>query len=356
MAGAGSVFAASNTHFSVVGKIQSINNAKARVKIDGHVFAVVPSVMGALHKVGDTAQVTLHLNPQGKVIGVTRMAHIVHRPTGPVTAISSTSITVGTTVYPLMPGALIHYHDFILTTATVPLNSLAAVDLNSAGTVTAVWLSTDPNLPQSPTISGLLTAVTSTSITLNGYTLTVIPNVLVRAGNQSVPYGNVIVNDRAMVRLDQQGVVDFIQLQPQGAAQGTVTADTASTITVGTTVYSYAPTVTIRYNGYTLTPTQIPVGSLAVVQRNAMNQVTAVTLKNDANLPRAHQVSGTISTVSGNTLDLAGYTLTMAPNFNIAYDGVSSLSNSVAVGETAHASLNASGQVTQLTIGTPAQH
>ena len=80
-----------------------------------------------------------------------------------------------------------------------------------------------------------------------------------------------------------------------------------------------------------------------------------MTLQSDAALPSKEKVSGTISAVSGNTITLSGYTLTMAPSFNLQFNGVSSLSDSVTAGETASASLNSAGQVSQLVIGTSAK-
>lgn len=355
--GAGSAFAASNVHVqaSVKGRIQSVNRVHSRIKIDGRLFEVAPRLIQLLQQLEGKIIVDLKLNGYDKVVGVSRVWAKQDVASGPVTAISATNITLGTTTYALVSGAPIHYGRYLLTTAMVPLNTTATVELNSAGEVEAVWLASDANLPRNSHISGTITAVSSTAISLDGYTLSIAPNVVVRADGQNVSYTDVAINQKAMVQLNSQGEVDLIRLAGQGSVTGAVTADTASTITVGTNTYLYASDVQVRYRQYTLTPEQIPMGSTVVVRLNAFGQATNVRLQSDSNLPTRSKISGTISLVSGNTIDLAGYSLTMAPTFDVSFEGVSSLSNSVTAGEQASAWLNSSGQVARLVVGTNTQ-
>lgn len=154
-------------------------------------------------------------------------------------------------------------------------------------------------------------------------------------------------NQKAVVFLDQEGTVDLIRLQNEGRVQGTVTADSSSSITIGSTTYPYAADVIIRYHQYVLTPTQVPTGSMATVKLNALRQAQEVVLRSDANLPQKHEISGTISMVSGNTMTISGYTLTMAPTFSVTYENVTSLVDAVTPGETASAWIDGSGQVSR---------
>ncbi len=351
--GAGNVFADTSAHAMVSGHVQWTSKIKDRVRINGHVFAVAPGLLGLFTKIKAGSQDVFKLNDHKQIVGVIHAEG--NRKTGTITAISPTSISLGTTSYTVISGAPIHYRGYILTSAQVPINTLATVQLDSAGAVEAIWLHSDSNLPAKPQVSGTIQAVSSTSIEVSGHTLPVASNVVVRADGQNESYATLAPNQKVMVRLDQEGSVDFIQLQGQGTVRGSVAGDTTSSITIGSTTYPYAANAKIHYRKYSLSPTQVSTGSNAVIRLNALGQAVSVTLKSDAALPSKEKVSGTISAVSGNTITLSGYTLTMAPSFNLRFNGVSSLSDSVTAGETASASLNSAGQVSQLVIGTSAK-
>lgn len=350
---AGSAFAANHTKLSVTGTISAVSMAKGQVRIDGQVLTAVPRVVVQLKKLGSDARVTLKLNAQDKIVGIIKSDHYQnHIETGTVTGITASTITLGSTTYNLASGVVIRYGPFMLPWSQVTLNTKATVALNNSGAVDAVWLHADSSLPPRPMLFGNISAVTSNSITIDGYTLPVSSSVVVKADNQTLSFSQVAANQRAVVRLDSAGTVKDIQLLNHGAARGTVTADTSSSITINGTAYTYAANARIHYRQYTLSASQVPVGSMAVVQLNALGQADQVQLINDAALPKTNKVSGTVSQVSGTSITINSYTLPLASSMTVTYEGATSLTNGVTTGEDARASLNGQGQVNNLTVGT----
>lgn len=355
---AGTAFAAGQGHHTVSGKVQSVSQVKGRVKIDGHAFSIAPDLLGPMTALNGHSHVTLKV-ADGKIVGILRPSDGANLNAGTVTAITSTTITIGTTTYTLDANAAIRYHDFQLVWSQVPVGSPATVALDSSGNVSSVWLQADANLPTGSVVSGTVTQVSTSSITIGGYTLAVSSNVVVKSGDQTVSYSTVLPNATAVVHLDNTGTVDVIELGPiedhgdHGTVRGTVSQDTASSITIGGTTYQYASNVNIRYDHYTLTPTQIPIGSTAALRLNSAGQVTEVKLSQDANLPHEQHVTGTVSAVSGTSITIGTYNLSLAPSIDVTYYGAAGLTNTVTTGETASARLNGSGQVSVLDIGTP---
>lgn len=98
-----------------------------------------------------------------------------------MTSIGDTTITLGTTTYDLVSGAPIHYRGYLLAVSQVPLNTEATVALDSAGAVEAVWPTADSALPPRPVLSGTISAITGSSLTMDGYPLALASTVAVRA-------------------------------------------------------------------------------------------------------------------------------------------------------------------------------
>ncbi len=271
---------------------------------------------------------------------------------GEITAVTATSITLGSTSYALATNVSVRYDEYTLTVAEIPVSTQAIVFLNSSGAVRAIRLKSDPSLPARPVLRGTITAASSSSITIDGYTLPVSANVTVRADGQVLTIASIPTNTPAVVHLNRTGTVVLIQIMTHAISgiQGTVTADTSTSITIGNTTYTYAPNVTIRYRQYTLTPSQIPVGSQAMVELNSSGQAITVILRSDSSLPNGRTVQGTISAINGTTLTINSYSLSLAANFTIVYEGTTSLTNTVTTGETAVARLNGAGQISQLIV------
>lgn len=342
---------------------RAVDHAKIEGRVKGkfwvreHLLAIAPGLLGVVGGIGDHAKVKVKAKMEGHVLAVP-MANV---KTGTITAISPTSVTLSGTTYTLASNARIHYRMFLLTTSQVPLNTPAALVLNGSGDVSSIWLKADANLPPAPIVHGQITAVTSNSLTINGYTLPVASNVTVEDHGQSEAFSQLSAGTTATVRLDREGTVEAIWIGGPGSNEksalkvsGTVSGSTSTSITIGGNTYTYAPGARIQYHGYKhLNPLAIAVGSQALVRLNGAGQVVDVRVLSDTSLPAQREVSGTVSAVNGSTITVDGYTLTMAPSFDIAYLGATSLSNSVTTGEEAHAWLNASGQVSRLIIGTP---
>lgn len=333
--------------------------AKGKISAREHLVAIAPGLLGLFGRFGDHAKTKMKVKIEDHVMAVP-MANV---KLGTITAISPTSVTVNGTTYTLASNATIRYRMFLLTTGQVPPNTEAALVLNSAGDVASIWLQADANLPPAPIVHGQITTVTTDTITIDGYTLPVASNVMVDNQGQSEALSQVPVNSTATVRLNREGIVEAIWIGGPGpnrnilTVSGTVSGSSATSITIGANTYTYAPGARIRYREYgNLSPLAISVGSDVVARLNSAGQVTEVRVLSDTGLPARREVSGTVSAVNGSTITVDGYTLTLAPSFDIAFLGATSLSNSVTTGEEAHARLNASGQVSRLVIGTPANN
>lgn len=352
IATAGSAFAANHAKLSVSGTVSFVAHQPGQVRIDGRLFTVMPRVAHQLELLGNHARVTVRLNDHDKIVGLMSAEHHQNRQTGTVTAVTASTITLGSTAHTLAPGAAIHYGHFTLSVTQVPIHATATIALNRSGEVTTVWIHHDAKLPPRPILMGTISGITSNSLTIDDYTLTVSSSVTVKMGDQTVAFSQVAANQRALVQLNSLGQVVRIRLLNLPSIKGTITADTASSLTIGGKTYAYASNAHIRYHKYQLTESQVPIGSSATVRLNALDQATLVVLSSDANLPHQKQVSGTVSATTSTTITIGSYTLPLASSLNVSYYGVNSLTNSVTTGEQARAWLNNQGQVAQLAVGT----
>jgi hypothetical protein len=351
MVTAGTIGVQADSGVAVHGRVQADNLWRGRVKVDGRTYGVEPYLLGVLSHLPPHVWVSLWLNGQGRVRAIDAAGTF---KSGVIAAITASAITVSGTTYPLSSQVVIEYQGYVLTPQMVPSNSPATIRITRDGAVSRVWLDADPELPARPVLQGNVTSISGTSMVLDGFTLPIASSAKVREGDHWTTLSAVHPNDRVMVRLGRTASVIEIWIRNQGVVPGVVAADTSSTVTVGTVTYPYAASVTIDYRGYRLTPTQVPVGSEAVLRLNAQGAVAWMALKTDALLPPTRDVTGTISAISGNTVTLAGYPLVMAPTYSLTFMGTSTLADSVESGETATAQLNAAGLVDHLQVDVPA--
>ncbi len=280
--------------------------------------------------------------------------------TGTVTAITPTTITLGGTTYTLDSQVDIRFGPFDLTTTGVPLNSTVSLRLDKSGNVSAIWLHSDANLPDRPFVVGTISALGTSTITVDGYTLPVASHVMIREEGQAQPVtlSSLAVNEQVMLHLNRSGEVTFIAVRNAESdgnkISGTISADTSTSVTINGTTYPYASNVRIQYHDYSLTAAQVPAGSNASLKLNSSGQVTGMALMSDANLPAMPVVSGTISALTSTSVTIGSYTLSLAPQMTVVYAGATSLTNSVTTGETASVHLNSSGQIDRLIVGTTA--
>lgn len=344
-------FAATRTNLSLTGALTQSSALRDHVKINGHLYAALPRVAREMNHWSQGTRVRVKIDARGRIVAVQKAQdRQTSRVTGTITAVSTNTITVGSTVYPMASNISVRFGPFTLSAQSIPVNSTATLRLNSSGEVTAIWLRSDSNLPRRPMLMGKISAVSTSTITIDGYTLPVTSSTTVKADGQTVPFTDVAANQRALVRLDRSGTVAEILLLNEGTVRGTVTADSASSVTVGGTTYPYANDVNIRYRQYILTPSQLPSGATVVIHLNAMGQAAGVNVLSGVNLPANGQITGSVGSVSANSITINSDTLPLASTLTVTYEGTTSLSNSVTAGETARAWLNHQGQVSHLLV------
>ncbi len=332
-------------HGWVSGKLQAMGKDHVRIKLDGHVYIVPKALAKVLANVKKgLAHVMLNIDKEGHVIAIRRPDAV----SGSVSAVSSTSITVAGTTYAITPQTSVSYGPFTLNSSEIPVGSTITMQLNG-NTVTRIFLKTDASLPAGRELQGAITALGTNTITVDGYTLTVAPSVAVR-GTVVTSWSQLTAGTQVSLYLTASGQVEVIRVKHPEHVAGTVSATSASSLTVAGTTYPYAANVRVRYHSYVLTASQIPVGSTAVAHLNNNGQVSLVWLKSDANLPASSHLSGTISAVSPSSISLQGYSLSFASPFDLQFKDATSLNMSVVAGDQARVSLNSHGQIQQLEI------
>lgn len=139
--------------------------------------------------------------------------------------------------------------------------------------------------------------------------------------------------------------------EAEGAVVGTVAAISTSSVTVNQTSYAMAPGVTVTYHDWVLSTSAIATGMPVKLSLHGGN-VTHIKILSDPNLPAGDSVTGTISSISGQTVSIAGYTLSMDPTAIVKYhDFVLSVSQ-VPTGVEATAHLNNQGVVVKIKLKT----
>ncbi len=333
-----------SAHGWVGGKFQTMGKDHARIRLDGRVYVVPKALAQVLAKVKGLAHIMLKIDKDGHVIAI-RRPNLV---SGSVSAVSATSITVGGTTYSTTPQTAVRYGPFSLNLSAIPVGSTATLQLHD-GTVARIFLKTDANLPPEREVQGTITALGTNTITVDGYALTVASSVVVR-GDAVTSWSQLPTGTQVSLNLNASGQVTVIRVKHPTHVSGTVSAISPTGLTIGSTTYAYATSVRVRYHGYVLTTSDIPVGSTLVAHLNASGQIDAVLLKSDSGLPASHHLTGTISAVSPSTISLNGYSLTLASQFELEFKDATSLTTSVAPGEQARVSLNSHGQIQALEI------
>lgn len=124
---------------------------------------------------------------------------------GTISAVSSGQITMDGTQYSVLATATVRYHDFQLAASDLVPHMRVALRDNGQDQVSRVEVLTDPNLPPSKVLVGQVTALSSTSLSLDGYTLTTHNINLTTKALLSV-------GQRVLVRLDSNGAIKEIRL------------------------------------------------------------------------------------------------------------------------------------------------
>lgn len=307
---------------------------------------VTAVVSATLNAAGQITKIELQTNP-GLPSG--------ESVSGAIQSITSTTLQIGSYTLPLASTVTVNYHDHQLTLAQVPTGANAKVVINSAGQVTKIHLLSDPSLPRGESYTGTISAVSSGDIQIGSYTLTLASSVTVKYHDHRLTVSQVPVGVQAKVSINHAGQVTKIKLLsdpalPAGeSTTGTIQQITASTIQVGTYMLPLASSVTVTYHDYQLTLAQVPVGSTAKVKINRAGQVTKVKLRSDPALPGHSTFTGTITGLTGNTLQVGSYTLTLAPQVKVKYGSFDHLSTlDIPMQVTAQIHINSQLQVTKI--------
>lgn len=307
-----------------------------QIVINGTTYALAASVQVNYHDHQLTAsQIPLNavvfasLNGLGQVTKITLQTDPAmpsgESVTGVITSITATSIQIGSYTLTVDPSASVNFHDRQLTLAQVPTGAQAKVSLDAAGLVTKIHLLTDPTMPRGESTTGVIQQVTATDLQIGTYTLAFASTVSVTFHDHRLTAAQIPVGVEAKVDVNSQGQVTKVRLLadpalPRGeSTTGVIQNISASTIQVGTYVLGLATSVAVHYHDYQLTLAQVPVGATAKVLVDRAGLVTAIKLQSDAEIPAQHSFTGTITGLTGSSLQVGSYTLALAPQVKVKY-------------------------------------
>ena len=210
--------------------------------------------------------------------------------------------------------------------------------------------------PNGESYVGSISAVSGTSITIGQYTLTFAANVRVSYGDRQLTTAEIPTGVNAKVSLDQSGNVTKVKLLadpnvPKGeSVHGTITAASATSITIGQYTLALAPDAVVKYHDFRLVAAAIPTGVDATAKIGKDLAVDKLILATDPNLPPSDELHGAVTAVGSGTLSLDGYTLNVDPQAEIAYQGTAYTLASIQSGWDVSVHLDAGGNVVQIKI------
>lgn len=150
---------------------------------------------------------------------------------GTVSAMTSTSVTIAGTTYPLASSVEVRYLDYHLTASAVTAGLSATVHVDSKGEVTRIRLLSYPALPPKKTITGTVSAISGTSVTIDGYTLAFASNLTVTQGDQRLTPSDLTAGEPVAVKLNDQGLVKKIKLLSPASSSSDATSSSSSSDT-----------------------------------------------------------------------------------------------------------------------------
>lgn len=221
------------------------------------------------------------------------------------------------TAYTLSPSVTVHYHDATLTLIQIAGGSTAHLSIKG-GLVVSIALSTDPGVPAGESLTGSLTQVTGSAITVAGYTVPLAPGASVSYHDFTLTLGALSPGESVKVSLDGSGNASHIKLltdpnvPPGDSYTGTVGGVKASTIRVGPYSLPLASFVPVTYRDFQLTLGAVTAGSTVKVNLDSSGTVNRINIQDDPALPSSDTVTGTIQSVTGSSITVDGYTLTLA--------------------------------------------
>ncbi len=203
---------------------------------------------------------------------------------GDISAVTTTSITIGQYTLTFAPNVRVSYGDRRLTAAEIPTGVAAKVSLDKSGDVTRVQLLADPAVPKDEAVSGTITAASSTSVTIGQYTLALSPNAVIKYHDFSLSAAQIPTGVEAKAKVGKDLTVGKIilvtdpNLPPSKELHGAVTAVGTGTISLDGYTLSVDPSAAIAYQGTAYTLASIQSGWDVAVRLNDGGAVTDITI------------------------------------------------------------------------------
>lgn len=272
---------------------------------------------------------------------------------GTVTAASLTSITVAGKTFPVASGVSVHYQDKTIAMGQVVIGAVVKLGFQG-GVVTAIQVSTDPGLPPGNSVTGQITAVTPTSITVGGYVLTLGSSLNVKFHDFQLTQAALVAGEMAKVQLNSNGHVNQVKLEtdpnlPSSSSyQGPVRGVSPSSITVGAYTFPVSGVNQVSYGDFQLPYSALAAGVTVKVSLNQAAAVSKIKITADPALPNSQTVQGAIQSVSATTIGVDGYTLTLASP--VVQFGGQTYTGTLQPGWVVKLKLNQQAQVSQIDI------
>ncbi len=227
-----------------------------------------------------------------------------------------------------------------------------------------------------PAVIGIVIAYSGHSLTLaNGLTYSLTASAAVRQGGRLVDASDIKLPSLAVITLDDQGEAIAVNLSLSGSSglrrrlknlpaqaitkmhgntgdvviSGNITEINIATLILANTTVNLAKNTVIRYRGYSVTPTQIPLHVQALALINPQDTALEIHLNQDPSLPPNPTVVGAVYT-SESTLTIDHYTLSISPTIRVRSGRTRIRLAAVKAGATAQVHLNQDGQVVSLDV------
>jgi|GEM_PF-1966369 len=309
------------------------------ITIGGQTFPIAPGTtvngLGLLTP-GVNACLSGTLNASGQLIApssVSIQPGVNVNVCGTVTAISGSSITIGGQTFPIFPGTFIGGIDQIQSGA----NACLSATLNASGQIIAPSsITLQPNTTLN--VCGVVTAISDSSIIINGQTIPIAPGTILNGAAQVTPGANACLS-ATLNALGQIVAPSSISVQAGTTVNvcGVVTAISGSSITINGQTFPIFPGTVIGGAN------QIGSGTNACLNAtlNANGQIIAPSSIAVVSTTTTANVCGVVSAISGTSITINGQTFPIAPGVTV--NGA----NQINAGANAclSATLNASGQI-----------
>ncbi|MEP7273086.1 MAG: DUF5666 domain-containing protein, partial [Acidobacteriota bacterium] len=249
-----------------------------------------------------------------------------------VTAISSTSITIGGVTYAIAPGTTLSGANLV----TAGVNACLSATLNASGQI-IVPSSITVQAGTTVNVCGVVTAISSTSITINGVTYAIFPGTVINGANLVTVGVNACLS--ATINATGQIIVPSsitVQAGTTVNVCGVVTAISSTSITIGGVTYVIAPGNSIT--GANLVTAGVNACLSATL--NASGQIvlpSSITVQGSATI----NICGVVTAISSTSITINGITYGIFPGTSI--DGASLVT--VGVNACLSATINATGQI-----------